>query len=98
MITDKIMPKAKIMLNRSGASRTTASPRAKKDQKRINNIKIPSLALGGNINSTFSKQARKAFLKLREDWQLENFEGSSHFLPMERTEVVVDQIYEFVSK
>ena len=66
--------------------------------KHLKNIKIPSLALGGNINSTFSKQARKAFLKLREDWQLENFEGSSHFLPMERTEVVVDQIYEFVSK
>ena len=63
--------------------------------KRLN---IPVLVLSGTINSTFSKQARDSLSKLGKSWILESFSGSSHFLPMESTQQVVDRIYKFVSK
>ena len=66
--------------------------------KYLKKIEIPCYVPCGGYGSTFSDQARIALKKLGKNWELEYFEGSSHFLPMEFSETLIDRMHSFMSK
>jgi len=66
--------------------------------KYLKTIKVDCYVPCGDLGSTFSNEARVALKKLGKNWNLENFKGSSHFLPMEFSNALIDRIHSFVSK
>ena len=76
----------------------TFSTSAMDNWKYLRKISCPSYVASGGINSTLSRESRKSLMKLGNNWVLQYFPDATHFLPMEKTETLIDQIYEFVSK
>ena len=64
----------------------------------LRKLDIPVYVICGNINSTFTLNARKAAKKLGKNWQIEVFPDASHSLPMELGHDLIDRIHQFMSK
>lgn len=64
----------------------------------LKKIKIPCYVPCGEFGSTFSDEARISLRKLGNNWILDDFKDSSHFLPMEFSEELIDRIHAFMSK
>ena len=56
------------------------------------------MALCGGLGSTCPKGARKALERLGSSWEILEYPDSSHFLPMELSDEIIDRVYEFMSK
>jgi hypothetical protein len=66
--------------------------------KHLQKVHCLSYVASGGINSTFPSGSRNALERLGLHWNLEHFPESSHFLPMEKSETLIDHIDEFMSK
>ena len=64
----------------------------------LKKLNTPTLILSGNIESTFTPNARKTIEKLGSNWKMEVFPDATHSLPMELSETLIDRIYQFMSK
>tara|TARA_B110000014_G_scaffold264453_1_gene266234 strand:+ start:3662 stop:4543 length:882 start_codon:yes stop_codon:yes gene_type:complete len=76
----------------------TFSTSAMDNWKFLRNICRPCYVATGGINSTCSNSSRKALKNLGSNWDLEHFADATHFLPMEKTETLIDRINQFMSK
>ncbi|MFL2698180.1 MAG: alpha/beta hydrolase [Gammaproteobacteria bacterium] len=66
--------------------------------KFLRNIKTNCITFCGELGSTCPSDARNALRKLGTNWEVLEYPGSSHFLPMELSDEIIDRLYEFMSK
>ena len=64
----------------------------------LRGFKRKGIALCGGLGSTCPKGARKALERLGSSWEILEYPDSSHFLPMELSDEIIDRVYEFMSK
>ena len=64
----------------------------------LRGFKGKGIAICGGIGSTCPKGARKALERLGSGWEILEYPDSSHFLPMELSDEIIDRVYEFMSK
>ncbi len=64
--------------------------------KYLKQIKIKVLVSYGNFGSTFSAQARKVLFKLGSNWNSRYHPKSSHFLPMEFSDLVIQDLEDYI--
>ena len=64
----------------------------------LRGFKGKGIALCGSLGTTCPKGARKALERLGSSWKIFEYPDSSHFLPMEKSDEIIDRIYEFMSK
>ena len=76
----------------------TFSTSAMDNWQHLQKVHCLSYVASGGINSTFPDGSRNALKRLGLHWNLEHFPDSSHFLPMEKSETLIDRIDEFMSK
>jgi pimeloyl-ACP methyl ester carboxylesterase len=55
---------------------------------RVGKVKCPVKVLHAETNSTLRPQSEKIVRRKQRNWQIEQVMGASHFLPMEFTELV----------
>ena len=66
--------------------------------KYLKRIKIDVMVLYGSLGSTFSVQARKALFKLGVNWKSNYYKKASHFLPMEYSDSLVQDLETYLKE
>ena len=66
--------------------------------KYLKRIKIDVMVLYGSLGSTFSAQARKALFKLGVNWKSNHYKKASHFLPMEYSDSLVQDLETYLKE
>ena len=65
--------------------------------KYLKKIKMNVRVVYGSKGSTFSQQARESLFSLGENWRGKYYDAATHFLPMEFTDNVIDDLESYLA-
>ena len=64
----------------------------------LKQIKIDVMVVYGKFGSTFSAQARRVLFRLGHNWHSKYYEKASHFLPMEFSDSIVEDLQSYLKR
>jgi pimeloyl-ACP methyl ester carboxylesterase len=64
----------------------------------LKQIKIDVMVVYGKFGSTFSAQARRVLFRLGNNWNPKYYEKASHFLPMEFSDSLVEDLQSYLKR
>ena len=64
----------------------------------LKKIKIDVMVVYGKFGSTFSAQARRVLFRLGNNWNPKYYEKASHFLPMEFSDSLVEDLQSYLKR
>ena len=62
----------------------------------VKKIKIPSEIVYAEISHTYSPRARKEIDRLGKNWNSKCYNDATHFLPMEKSDSVIEDIIKYI--
>jgi|TARA_B100001094_G_scaffold57127_1_gene52625 pimeloyl-ACP methyl ester carboxylesterase len=64
----------------------------------LKKVKIDVMVVYGKFGSTFSAQARRVLFQLGHNWHSKYYEKASHFLPMEFSDSIVEDLQSYLKR